>query len=267
MAAELREAGPALHVEDLGEGEPALLLLTGWCSSHERWALAAPLLAAHRRVILFDWRGHGDSAPARSDFGTAHLVDDALEVIEERELHSVIPCSASHSGWVAIELRRRLGERVPAIVHLDWMVNRPSGPYMELIAALQSEDTWEQARAKLFEIWAADDRSPAITGALEVMRRQGAEMWIRSGREIEAEYARDHSPLEAYAAIDTPPQVLHIYGQPPAEEYLASQRRFAQEHAWFHVHKLDGHTHFSMIECAGEVAAAIESLAASVPAP
>jgi pimeloyl-ACP methyl ester carboxylesterase len=267
MAAELRDAGPALHVEELGEGEPALLLLTGWCSSHERWALAAPLLAAHRRVVLFDWRGHGDSAPAQMDFGTAQLVQDAMAVIEERGLQSVIPCSASHSGWVAIELRRRLGERVPAIAHLDWMVNRPSGPYMELIAALQSEDTWQQARDKLFEIWAADDRSPAITGALEVMRRQGAEMWIRSGREIEAEYARDHSPLEAYAAIDTPPQVLHIYGQPPAQEYLASQRTFAQKHDWFAVHKLEGHTHFSMIECPSEITAAIETLAVSVSAP
>lgn len=267
MAAELRDAGPALHVEELGEGEPALLLLTGWCSSHERWALAAPLLAANRRVVLFDWRGHGDSPAAQSDFGTAQLVDDAMAVIEDRDLQTVIPCSASHSGWVAIELRRRLGERVPAIVHLDWMVNRPSAPYMELISALQSEQTWPQARDKLFEIWAADDHSPAIAGALEVMRRQGAEMWIRSGREIEAEYARDHSPLEAYAALPEPPRVLHIYGQPPAEEYLAAQRRFAEEYDWFEVVKLDAHTHFSMIERAEEVAAAIEQLAATVPAP
>jgi pimeloyl-ACP methyl ester carboxylesterase len=263
MAAELRETS-SLHVEELGQGEPALLLLTGWCSSHVRWELAAPLLAANRRVVLFDWRGHGDSPAAESDFGTAELVEDALAVIAERDLGTVIPCSASHSGWVAIGLRRRLGERVPAIVHLDWMVNRPSDPYMELLAQLQSQEHWPQARDKLFEIWAAGDESPAISAVLEVMRRQDAEMWIRSGREIEAAYEQENSPLEALSALEAPPKVLHIYGQPPAQEYLDSQRRFAQEHGWFDVCKLSANTHFSMIECAQEVAGAIEELAAAV---
>jgi len=263
MAPELRHTS-SLHSEDLGEGEPALLLLTGWCSSRARWELVAPLLAANRRVVLFDWRGHGDSPPAESDFGTHEMVDDALAVIERHGLQGVIPCSASHSGWVAIGLRRRLGERVPAIVNLDWMVNRPSDPYMELIAQLQSEEGWPQAREKLFEIWAAGDESPEIAAVIEVMRRQGAEMWIRSGREIEAAYDQAHSPLEALSAMPAPPRVLHIYGQPAAAEYLDSQKRFAEQHEWFDVRRLTAKTHFSMIECADEVAGAIEELAEAV---
>ena len=37
------------------------------------------------------------------------MVADALAVIEAAGIEQVVPVAASHSGWVAIELRRRLG--------------------------------------------------------------------------------------------------------------------------------------------------------------
>ena len=253
-----------LGVDDLGEGEPALLLLTGWCSSRERWAKAAPLLAEHRRVVSFEWRGHGESQPETGDFGTAEMVQDALSVIAAACLETVIPCSASHSGWVAIELRRRLGDRVPAIVHLDWMVQEPSNAYMDLLAELQDPERWPHARDTLFDIWCAGVQDDAIDAAIEVMRAQSAEMWMRSGREIEASYRRGGSPLRALSAFPTVPLVRHVYGQPPAPEYLAAQQQFAAEHEWYSVHRLDARTHFSMLEAPGEVAGEIEHVAAMV---
>lgn len=254
-------SGSRLAFDDLGSGEPALLLLTGWCSSRARWARAAPLLARNTRVVNFEWRGHGDSAQADGDFGTTEMVQDALEMIAATGLETVVPCSASHSGWVAIELRRRLGERVPAIAHLDWMVTEPSGPYMQLIGELQSETTWDGARNTLFEVWRGGMQSEEIDQALRVMRQQGAAMWIRSGREIEASYRSNRSPLEALSALDRPPRVMHMYGQPPAPEYLEAQQRFARQHEWFAVHRLEHvRTHFSMLEAPDEVAGAIEAL-------
>ena len=253
-----------LGIDDLGEGGPALLLLTGWCSSRGRWAKVAPLLAANRRVVSFEWRGHGESRPAAGDFGTAEMVEDALAVIDATGLETVIPCSASHSGWVAIELRRRLGDRVPAIVHLDWLLLEPPGPYMEVIAQAQSPQTGAQARDKLFEIWRAGEENLAVDEAIDVMRRQGAEMWMRSGREIEASYRRYGSPFRALAALDSPPRVLHLYGQPPSKEYLEAQQRFAAEHEWFTVRRVEARTHFLMIERPNEVASEIERVAAAV---
>ncbi len=261
MAAEHRFT---LGCEDRGRGEPALLLLTGWCSSRGRWAHAAPLLARHRRVVSLDWRGHGDSAPAGGDFGTADMVQDALDVIEATGLETLIPCSASHSGWVAIELARRLGPRVPAIAHLDWLLVEPSDPYMALLHQLQTEDGWPQARDKLFEIWRAGDDSPEVAEVIEVMNRQGADMWMRSGREIEGEYRREGSPLRALAELDPPRRVVHIYGQPASPEYLEVQQQFAAEHDWFSVRRIDAHTHFSMIEAPEVVADAIDELAGAV---
>jgi pimeloyl-ACP methyl ester carboxylesterase len=250
--------GSGLAFDEFGQGEPALLLLTGWCSSRARWARAAPLLGEKRRVVNFEWRGHGESAPADGDFGTAEMVQDALEVLAATGVETFIPCSASHSGWVAIELRRRLPDRVPAIVHLDWMVIEPPDAYMQLIHDLQSEPSWPSARDKLFEIWRGGREQPEIEDALEVMRHQGPDMWMRSGRVIEASYRRHGSPLLALGELDPRPAVLHVYGQPRSPEYLEAQEQFALEHDWFAVRRIDAHTHFSMLEAPEQVATAVE---------
>jgi pimeloyl-ACP methyl ester carboxylesterase len=218
-------------------------------------------LAKHRRVVSLEWPSHGDSRPASGDFGHAEMVDEALAMIEAAGLQTVIPCAASHSGWVALDLSRRLGERVPAVVHLDWLLFEPSGPYMALLDQLQEPDGWPAARDKLFEIWRAGVDDQHIDAAIGVMNRHGAEMWIRSGREISRAYRQAGSPLGAYSAMKRPPRVLHVYGQPPADEYLRAQEQFAAEHPWFSVRRIDARTHFAMIECPQAVAEAIEEVA------
>jgi pimeloyl-ACP methyl ester carboxylesterase len=259
--AEARASGLRIEYDDRGSGEPALLFLTGWCSSKERWEKVAEIAGRRRRVLSFDWRGHGGSDPSRDDFGVEEMVEDALAVIEASGVETVIPCAASHSGWVAIELRRRLGKRVPRLFHADWMLAVPSARYMEVIRQLDSEE-WPEARDTLFTIWAAGVDTPEIRRVLEVMERHGEDMWRRSGREIEASYVRGGSPLEAFAALDPPVPVLHVYGQPQDPEYLELQRRFAAEHDWFSFRKLDATTHFAMIEAAAEVADAAEEFVA-----
>jgi pimeloyl-ACP methyl ester carboxylesterase len=255
--AEAQASGLRIEYDDRGSGEPALLFLTGWCSSRERWERVTELEAARRRVLSFDWRGHGGSDPSPRDFGVEDMVEDALSVIEASGVETVVPCAASHSGWVAIELRRRLGERVPRLVHADWMLAVPSARYMEVIRQLDS-DEWPLARDTLFTIWAAGVDTPEIRHVLGVMSEHGEEMWRRSGREIEASYARGGSPLQAFAALEPLVPVLHVYGQPHDPDYLELQRRFAAEHEWFSVRKLEATTHFAMIEAAPEVADAIE---------
>ncbi len=247
--------------DDEGRGAPsapALLLLTGWCSSRQRWAEAAPLLARHHRVVRFDWRGHGDSEPAPADYGNQGMLEDALAVVEATGLESFVPCAASHSGWIAIELRRRLGgDRVPALVHLDWMVQEPPERYLAVLDQLPSPDEWPAARDTLFGIWRAGVHTPPIDRAFEVMAAQDGEMWRRSGREIGSAYRQQGSPLAAWSALDPPPPVLHAYGQPPAPEYLAAQEEFAAEHPWFEVRRLPASSHFAMLEAPAAVDTAI----------
>lgn len=255
---EAQANGVRIHSDDRGSGEPALLFLTGWCSSRERWEKVADRASGRRRVLAFDWRGHGLSDPAPGDFGLDELVEDALAVVEASGVETFVPCAASHSGWVALELRRRLGERVPKLVHADWMLAVPSERYMDVIRQLDSP-SWEEARDTLFRIWAAGVDTPDIREVLAVMDRHGEEMWRRSGREIAASYEREGCPLDAFARLEPHAQVLHAYGQPHDPEYLELQRLYAAEHDWFTVLKLDARTHFAMLEDAQQLADAIEA--------
>jgi pimeloyl-ACP methyl ester carboxylesterase len=254
---ETTEVSPRVAYTDQGEGDTTLLLFTGWCSSRGRWAEAVPELARHHRVVSFEWRGHGDSDAAPEDFGLEEMVEDALAVVEAADLSTFVPCAASHSGWVAIELFRRHRDRIPALVHADWMVTEPSGPYMDVIEQLTSPEEWPRARDTLFDIWRGGNDTPPVDAAIETMNRHGADMWMRSGREIGASYAAAGSPLAAWSTLDPPPPVLHVYGQPTAPEYLATQERFAAEHPWFHVEHVPAVSHFAMIETPEAVDAAI----------
>lgn len=253
---------PGIAYDDAGSGEPALVLLPGWCSSRERWRAAAGICAARRRVVALEWRGHGDSDPSPGDFGAEELVEDAVAVIDACKIETFVPCSASHAGWVAIELRRRYPERVPAIVHADWLVTRPPQAFSFLISQLVSGD-WEVARQSLFRIWAAGEESPELERTLAVMAAHGEEMWRRAGRAIAAAYARFGSPLEALAALEPATPVLHLYGQPQQPAYLEGQERFAARHPWFAARKLETMTHFSMVESPEQVAEAVDRFVAS----
>jgi len=257
--------GTRISYEDHGDGEPAFLCLTGWCSSRARFEHLVPVLTRTRRTLALDWRGHGDSARDVGEFGQAEMLDDALATIEAAGVERVIPVAASHSGWIAIELRRRLGpERVPAIVHMDWMVLEPPERYMAVIRGLQSAETWADARDTLFRIWRADVDAPEITRVIDAMREQDGDMWMRSGREIAAAYERGGSPLAAYERIDPrPTRVLHLYGQPPDPAYFRAQQDFAAAHPWFSVEMLPARTHFAMVETPEEAAAAIERFLAA----
>jgi pimeloyl-ACP methyl ester carboxylesterase len=256
-----RADGLRIAYDDVGEGEPALLCLTGWCSSRARYADFVPLAAEHRRVVAFDWRGHGESDRHTEDFGLEGQVRDALGVIEAAELERFVTVSASHSGWVALELRRRLGQRIVGMVFMDWMLVQPSVAYTELVRSLTDDTRWEDARDTLLSIWRGGADQPAINAVLAVMRSADADMWQRSGREIVAAYEAAGSPFESLAVLDPSPAALHIYGQPLDPGYLAAQERYAAEHPWFAVERLDGRTHFTMTECAFESVDLVERFA------
>jgi pimeloyl-ACP methyl ester carboxylesterase len=76
---------PRIAFDDVGDGEPALLFLPGWCANRTVFRdLLAPA-ARHRRAVALDWRGHGASEHPNDDYDTQDLVHDALQVIDQAE--------------------------------------------------------------------------------------------------------------------------------------------------------------------------------------
>jgi pimeloyl-ACP methyl ester carboxylesterase len=77
--------GVDLRVDELGAGDPPLVLVHGFTGSHIDWDPVAPALAAERRVVMFDNRGHGDSTNTgdAASYTFAELVGDLTVVVGE----------------------------------------------------------------------------------------------------------------------------------------------------------------------------------------
>lgn len=253
----------AVAFDDQGRGEPALLCLPGWCVDRNAFRDLLPACSRSRRTLSVDWRGHGESEPAHGDFGESALLEDALAVVHESGIHQVVPVALAHSGWVAIELRRRLGERVPAIILVDWLVLTPPPPFIEALGALQDAGKWQSTREHLFSMWLQGVDSPKVIRLVrEIMGSYGFDMWARGGREIASAYRREGSPLEALARLRPATRVMHLYAQPADQGFLQVQERFAAANPWFSVRKLNAKSHFPMLEVPEDMAKLIESFVA-----
>jgi pimeloyl-ACP methyl ester carboxylesterase len=258
-------SAPSISFDDLGDREPALLLMPGWCGPR---TLFRGVLADHaqsRRVVALDWRGHGASARSPADFGYAELVDDAVRVLDAAGIDRVIPVGVSHAGWAAIDLRRRLGpSRVPGVVFVDWMVLGAPPPFIEALAGLQHPEHWTQVRARLFEMWTTGVDLPALGDYILEMKTADRAMWARAAREIGARFAAEPSPLALLEREAVPCPALHVYAQPADPGLLAAQQAYAATHTWFSVHHLAAASHFPMLEHPRALVARIESFAAAL---
>jgi pimeloyl-ACP methyl ester carboxylesterase len=235
--------------------------MPGWCANRTHFGELVSICAPQRRCLVIDWPGHGESGTPDSDFGDKDLIDAAKAVIEKSKATRVIPVSTAHAGWVAIELRRQLSERIDKIALLDWLVLDPPAPFLEGLRGLQSPNHWKQVRDALFATWLSEIGDAKIIDQVQRdIGSYGYEMWSRAGREIGAEYTRFQNPLRAMSELRNPPPILHLFSIPKDEAFLAEQQNFAKNHPWFKVRRLDGKTHFPSLECADVVAAEITDL-------
>lgn len=251
--------------DDHGAGQPTLLFLPGWCGPRSLFEPLTDRLASRCRTLTLDWRGHGESEPAAGDFGTAELVEDAVAVIEESGSDAVVPVAVAHAGWVAIELRRRLGpQRVPQVVFLDWMVLGVPPGFLGALAAMANPATTRAVVEQVAHMWVADLDLPSLSAYVASMAAAPDAMWARGAQAIAAAFEQYGTPLETIAGLDPPPATLHLYAQPPDPTYLEGQRAYAAAHPWFRVERLDASSHFPMFEVPDVIAARLQEFVSSL---
>lgn len=256
-----------LAFDDIGAGKPALLLLPGWCADRGILATLAEVLSEKRRVVNLDLLGHNESSSPDRDFGIEDIIGESLQLVDSLGIDEFITVSVAHAGWIAVELRRRLVNRIPKMVFLDWIIIEPPQIFFETLEKMQQPNQWQSARDALFLAWSLGDPN-LVKPFNEFMTNYDFDMWSRAGREITKSYKEFGSALQVLQTLKPEPTVLNLYSPTQAANlyaqsddstYFEAQQNFAQNHLWFRFQRLTSNSHLPSVEVTQEVADAIES--------
>lgn len=121
--------GARLWYEVYGEGEP-LLLVPGLAGNHLGWGLQVPVYAREFKVVIFDYRGAGQSSfPEGVDLSWPLLADDLAALLDALGVDAAHVYGMSAGGNIAQELALRhpgklrsliLGAAMPGGPHAVW---------------------------------------------------------------------------------------------------------------------------------------------------
>lgn len=107
-----------LYYEDRGDGE-AVVFIHGLGLSHASWFDQAVYFLPHYRVITYDWRGHGRSGTAASDWDIRDLTHDLTHLLNECGVEQVHLCAYAAGTLIALDFAALYPERVKRLVLTD----------------------------------------------------------------------------------------------------------------------------------------------------
>jgi pimeloyl-ACP methyl ester carboxylesterase len=117
MEREIAAAAGRLALDDAGSG-PALIGLHGLTATHRYVLMGSRALErGGLRVVLYDARGHGASAPpADGEYSYAALAEDLAAVLDTLEIDRAVLVGASMGAHTAVRLALDKPERVDGLV-------------------------------------------------------------------------------------------------------------------------------------------------------
>jgi len=134
--------GVSIHYTVAGSGEGALLFIHGWSCDRTYWTAQVDAFAAEQKVVTVDLAGHGDSGAERDAWTIPSLARDVEAVIAALDLGSVVLIGHSMGGAVALEVARRMPERVVGVIGVDTFqdVEQPDPQaWAEIVAGLRDD--------------------------------------------------------------------------------------------------------------------------------
>jgi len=140
-------SGVRLVFDDVGEGEP-LLLLPGTGQGARLWALQVPVYSARYRCIVVDTRGAGRSDVPDDGYTTRQMADDAARILRSLGINRAHVSGQSMGSAVAQQLALHEPDLVGTLqLHSTW-----DRPYPHLVRQLRLRQ--ELARRELWDIFA-----------------------------------------------------------------------------------------------------------------
>jgi pimeloyl-ACP methyl ester carboxylesterase len=177
--------GVEIAFTDEGEGFPTLLIHGFGSNFRVNWVSTSwtrDLIAAGRRVIAFDNRGHGESAKPYDPnaYSFPNLAKDARHLLDHLRVEKADVIGYSMGARITAELALRHSNRIRSAVVGglgDAMVRRAMfEPKEPLIAALKaaSLDTVADARGRTYRLFADQTKSDreALVACIEGLSRE-----------------------------------------------------------------------------------------------
>jgi 3-oxoadipate enol-lactonase len=185
--------GTQLAYEVAGEG-PAVVFVHGFTLDQRMWGDQAPVFAERYRVVRYDLRGFGASAPPEEETPYTHA-DDLAALLAYLEIDQAAVVGLSLGGWVVLEFTLTCPRAVRALVLVDTAIRGYSyGPEfaatLETISRLGREGRLAEAKVR----WLAD---PLFAGTRRIPAAAR-----RVGQMVEEYpcwhllYADPHPPME-----------------------------------------------------------------------
>jgi pimeloyl-ACP methyl ester carboxylesterase len=143
--------GTRIAWSSVGRGRPAILLTDGIGCAGYIWRRLAPALARERRVVHWNYRGHGRSgAPLDpAQVSVERCVEDLLAVLDAAGEDRAVLAGHSMGVQISLEAHRRAPERVAGLVLLCGAPGRMLDAFHDS-AVMRTVFPWVRA---LFERW------------------------------------------------------------------------------------------------------------------
>jgi pimeloyl-ACP methyl ester carboxylesterase len=204
--------GADLVYEDVGESPRPFVLVHGLTGFRDDFRERLPALAALGRTIIYDHRGHGDSANTGDpeSYSFAQLVEDLAGLLDALGVTSCDLLGHSMGGMVALRFAIAHPARVASMVLMDTAARAPDrmlrAPFAAAGAIARSDGM--ATLAALLRARAADEADrPAAERRLEA--EWGEAYWERRHRRFAA------MDPEAFAVL-----TLELVDQPALTERL-----------------------------------------------
>jgi pimeloyl-ACP methyl ester carboxylesterase len=238
--------GLRLHVQELGEGPPVVMVHGLLIGSLATWYFtAAPVLARSHRVRMFDLRGHGRSERAKTGYDVRSLVGDLAAIAED--LGPVDVVGHSWGALVAIRFALEHAARVRRLAIVEAPL--PPSSAVEMTAFLNAEP------GRWLDALPAPLRDAAASGRRQADRLiKSLEFLILESSLLDDLRAEPDIPDDALARISCP--TLVVCGDQSA--CLPAGKRIAAAIPGAKLAVLSG-GHYIHLDARAELTAALEA--------
>lgn len=197
-----------LHIayDDMGSGDPVIVLLHGLFANRTYYAAQVPHLSRRHRVLSLDLRGHGESDIPEAGYSLDILADDVVGVCEQAGVTRAVFCG--HSMAVALKAALRRPDLAAGVVLLDGAVLMPpeARAGLDKLARALQTDGWRQALLGYFPS-VAGPAAERVRADISAVPRYYAEPIIRC--------IASSDSAEELAALSCP--LMYVHSQIPTD--------------------------------------------------